>query len=51
MARTNADNPDLSVWITGFEAIAGCDFTCIDFKSSGFDVDRHNLTMIISLNL
>jgi hypothetical protein len=38
MARTNADNPDLSVWVTGFEAIASHDFTCINFKGSGFNV-------------
>jgi hypothetical protein len=51
MARANADNPDLSIWVTGFEAIAGSNFTRVNFKVSSFDVDRHNLAMIAFLNL
>jgi hypothetical protein len=51
MARTNADNPDLSFWVTGFKATTGSDFTCIDFEGSGFDVDRHNLAMIACFDL
>jgi hypothetical protein len=40
VAGTNADNPNLSVRVTGFEAIAGSNFTGIDFKGSGFEVVR-----------
>jgi hypothetical protein len=59
MAGTNTNNPDLSLWITGFKAslilrgfaYAGRNFTGIDFKSSCFEVDRHNLAMITRFNL
>jgi hypothetical protein len=59
MARTNADNPDLSVWVTDFEASfilkgfanASRYFTCINFKGSGFNIDRHNLAVIAFFDL
>jgi hypothetical protein len=38
MARTNTNDPDLSLWIMSFKAIASRNFTGIDFKGSGFEV-------------
>jgi hypothetical protein len=37
--------------VTGFESIASGDFTGINFKSSSFKIDRHNLAVISLLNL
>jgi hypothetical protein len=51
MARTNANYPNLSVWVAGFEAIAGSNLTRIQFKISGFNVDRHNFAVIACFNL
>jgi hypothetical protein len=51
MTRTNPHNPDLSIWATGFKAIAGSNLALIDFKISGFDVDRDNLAVVAFLNL
>jgi hypothetical protein len=51
MTRTNANNPDLGIGMKGFEAIASSNFAPIDFKSSGFNIDRHNFAMIAFLDL
>jgi hypothetical protein len=51
MARTNANHPDLSFRVTGFESIASSDFTSIDFKGSGFEIDRYDLAMITFFDL
>jgi hypothetical protein len=46
VARANANDPNLSVGVTGFEAIASCNFAPIDFKISGFNVDRDDFPVI-----
>jgi hypothetical protein len=51
MARTNADNPDLSVRLTSFKAIASRNFALIHLKISGFDVDRNNSAMVAFFDL
>jgi hypothetical protein len=51
MTRANADNPDLSIGVTGFKAIACSNFAPIDFKISGFDVDRYNLAVVLCFDL
>jgi hypothetical protein len=51
MARTNPDNPDLSMRVTGFKPIAGSNFTGINLKVSRFKIDRHNFAMIACLYL
>jgi hypothetical protein len=51
MAGTNANDPNLSIGVTSFKAIASHNFTLIDFKIFGFDIDRHNLAMITFLDL
>jgi hypothetical protein len=37
--------------VVSFDAIASRNFTLIDFKISGFDIDRDNLAMITFLDL
>lgn len=51
MARTNADNPDLSVWVTGFEAITSSNFARINLKVSGFEIDRNNFAIVAFFDL
>jgi hypothetical protein len=59
VARANANNPDLSVWMTGFEASlilrgfanAGKNFAFIHFKIPRFEVDHHNFSMIACFDL
>lgn len=46
MTGTNTDNPDLSVRVSGFKAIASSNFTRINLKVAGFEVDRHNFPVI-----
>jgi transposase-like protein len=50
MARANADNSNLSLWVTGFEAIAGSNLTRIDFKSFSFGVNRPSLQLSPNLS-
>ena len=47
MAGTNADDPDLSIWVTIFKSLASSNFTFIDLKVASFKIDRHNLTTIV----
>jgi hypothetical protein len=51
MTGTDANYPDLSIRVTGFKSIASSNFTLIDLKGSGFEVDRHNLPMIAFFDL
>jgi hypothetical protein len=51
MTGTDANHPNLSVWATGFKAIAGSNLTCINLKVSSFNVDRHNSAIIPFLDL
>jgi uncharacterized lipoprotein len=51
MTGTNPNHPDLIVRVTDFQATASSNFTRIDFKVSGFDIDRDNLTVITFFNL
>jgi hypothetical protein len=51
MARANTDNPNLSVWMMGFKAIASGNFALINFKVLGFEIDCHDFAVIPSLNL
>jgi hypothetical protein len=51
MTGTNANHPDLSVRVTGFQAITSGYLTGIDLEGSSFKVDRHNLAMIALFNL
>jgi hypothetical protein len=46
MTGTNTDNPDLSVRVSGFKAIASSNFTRINLKVADFEVDRHNFPVI-----
>jgi hypothetical protein len=43
---TDADNPNLSVWVICFEAIANSYFTRVNFKSSSVEIDRYNFAAI-----
>jgi hypothetical protein len=47
----NTNNPDLSIWVTRFKAIASSYFTGINFKISSFKVDRYNFALITRFDL
>jgi hypothetical protein len=51
MARADADNPNLSLWVMGFKAIAGSNLTRVNLKGSGFEVNRYNFSMIACFDL
>jgi hypothetical protein len=51
VAGTNANNPDLSIWVMSFKSSAGSYFTRINFKGSSVDIDRDYLTSIVCVEL
>jgi hypothetical protein len=51
MTRTDTDDPNLRIGITGFEAIASRYFTRINLEGSGFNIDRHNFAMVAFFDL
>jgi hypothetical protein len=51
MTRANPHHPYLGLRTTGFETSTGRYFASINFKISGFDVDRHDSALIVGLNL